>query len=170
MPMLIRTCFYCKTDFEASHALANICSPDCRAKTYPPGVKTQLPRPRPASAARAKPAAVVRSRCPRCGRSIPSKKAPRRYCSSACRNATRRKVRQDRIRLVYVEPVVLAVLRQRDNDTCRICGEPIDPTARPPSPHSATIDHVLPLARGGEHSYNNTQLAHYRCNTAKGSG
>jgi 5-methylcytosine-specific restriction endonuclease McrA len=31
------------------------------------------------------------------------------------------------------------------------------------------IDHVVPLARGGEHTYANTACAHRRCNQAKGA-
>ncbi len=64
----------------------------------------------------------------------------------------------------------MKVLRRRDNDTCRLCGEPVDFTKRQPDPRAATIDHVIALTRGGEHSYRNTQLAHFRCNMAKGAG
>ena len=74
------------------------------------------------------------------------------------------------IRRAYVEPVSMVKLRSRDEDTCRICGKPVDFTRQPPDPSAATIDHVIALSRGGEHSYGNTQLAHLRCNTAKGAG
>lgn len=30
-----------------------------------------------------------------------------------------------------------------------------------------SIDHVIPLAKGGEHSWDNVKLAHHRCNTLK---
>lgn len=82
----------------------------------------------------------------------------------------KRKARQERVRRGYVERVSLAVLRRRDNDPCRICGEAVDPGRKPPSPLAATMDHVVALARGGEHSYRNTQLAHLRCNAIKGAG
>jgi 5-methylcytosine-specific restriction endonuclease McrA len=74
------------------------------------------------------------------------------------------------LRRAYVEPVSMAELRRRDEDTCRICGKPVDFTRQPPHPSAATIDHVIAVSRGGEHSYKNTQLAHHRCNTAKGAG
>jgi 5-methylcytosine-specific restriction endonuclease McrA len=63
----------------------------------------------------------------------------------------------------------MAELRRRAEDTCRICGEPVDFTRKSPDP-SATIDHVIAVSKGGEHSYGNTQLAHLRCNKAKGAG
>jgi 5-methylcytosine-specific restriction endonuclease McrA len=31
------------------------------------------------------------------------------------------------------------------------------------------LDHIVPLARGGEHSYANTQPAHPTCNRRKGA-
>ncbi|MCK4518139.1 HNH endonuclease [Candidatus Babeliales bacterium] len=39
-----------------------------------------------------------------------------------------------------------------------------------PHPLAVTIDHVIPLSCGGEHSYRNTQLACFRCNSIKGNG
>ncbi len=80
-----------------------------------------------------------------------------------------RKRRKAMIRRAYVEPVSIAELRRRDEDICRICGERVDFTTQPPHPSAATIDHILALVKGGEHSYENTQLAHLRCNTTKGA-
>ncbi len=33
---------------------------------------------------------------------------------------------------------------------------------------AGTIDHIIPLSQGGEHSYKNTQLACFECNCKKG--
>lgn len=38
-----------------------------------------------------------------------------------------------------------------------------------PNPLSASLDHVVPLAWGGEHTAANVQLAHLKCNVAKGA-
>ena len=107
--------------------------------------------------------------CLRCGKAMQDATGLRKYCSRTCRRAMQRKIRKAMIRRVYVEPVSIAVLRQRDEDTCRICGKPVDFTTQPPHPSAATIDHIIALARGGEHSLKNTQLAHLRCNAAKGA-
>lgn len=32
-----------------------------------------------------------------------------------------------------------------------------------------TLDHIVPLSKGGEDSYDNTQATHYRCNKKKGN-
>lgn len=56
---------------------------------------------------------------------------------------------------------------ERDSWTCGICGEAVDQFASPFDPRSATVDHVVPLSRGGEHSLANAQCAHLGCNSAK---
>lgn len=57
---------------------------------------------------------------------------------------------------------------ERDNYVCHICDEPTDATVRHPSPLAPTIDHVIPLAKGGTHTRDNIKTAHSRCNVAKG--
>ena len=114
------------------------------------------------------PSGIDRS-CLRCGKAIQDATGLRKYCSRTCRRAMQWKIRKAMIRRAYVEPVSIAALRRRDEDTCRICGKPVDFTRQPPDPSAATIDHVIALARGGEHSLENTQLAHRRCNMRKGA-
>jgi 5-methylcytosine-specific restriction endonuclease McrA len=56
---------------------------------------------------------------------------------------------------------------KRDKWTCGICHEAIDRTLRWPDLMSASVDHVIPLAEGGSHTYDNVQAAHWLCNTYK---
>ncbi len=58
---------------------------------------------------------------------------------------------------------------ERDSWTCGICAQLIDRDLRYPNPSSASIDHVLPLSKGGDHTKNNVQAAHLRCNVRKGN-
>jgi 5-methylcytosine-specific restriction endonuclease McrA len=69
----------------------------------------------------------------------------------------------------FVEHVSLDVVAERDGFSCGICREPVDMSIAYPDPFSRSLDHVVPLARGGAHSYSNTQLAHLRCNVSKGA-
>ena len=57
----------------------------------------------------------------------------------------------------------------RDGWTCRLCGEAIDAELARRNEQGATLDHIVPLARGGGHTLDNIQLAHYACNRRKGA-
>lgn len=57
---------------------------------------------------------------------------------------------------------------ERDGWLCGICEEPVDPLLEYPEPMSRSLDHVVPLARGGSHVRENAQLAHLLCNVRKG--
>lgn len=59
---------------------------------------------------------------------------------------------------------------ERDAWLCGICSTAVDRTLSYPHPMSPSLDHVVPLARGGEHSRANTRLAHLNCNVRRGVG
>jgi len=51
---------------------------------------------------------------------------------------------------------------------CGICGQPVDMSYKYPHPLSATIDHIIPITKGGHPSaMENLQLAHRWCNRQK---
>ena len=56
----------------------------------------------------------------------------------------------------------------RTQNVCGICGQPVDMTLKSPHPMSPSIDHIIPLDKGGHPSdLANLQLAHRACNRAK---
>lgn len=59
----------------------------------------------------------------------------------------------------------LRALLRKHECLCALCGEAVELRA---GPLEATIDHVVPLSRGGADTIANMQLAHRRCNRAKG--
>lgn len=67
------------------------------------------------------------------------------------------------------DPVLLAVIAERDRWHCHICGLPVDSALPWPDPMSPSLDHVVPLSLGGAHAPENVRLAHVRCNTARGN-
>ncbi len=53
---------------------------------------------------------------------------------------------------------------------CAICGRPVDFDRRFPDPYSPTVDHIIPISKGGDPaSLENLQLAHLQCNRIKSS-
>lgn len=78
--------------------------------------------------------------------------------------ATRR--RRARERGTTVGPVDLDALWTGE---CSLCGNEIDEELRWPDPLSKSVDHIIPLARGGSHTQDNLALAHLICNMRKGA-
>lgn len=60
------------------------------------------------------------------------------------------------------------IVFERDGYECKLCMKPLDMDAKFPHPWSPTLDHIIPINKGGDHLYVNLQAAHFRCNTAKG--
>jgi 5-methylcytosine-specific restriction endonuclease McrA len=52
--------------------------------------------------------------------------------------------------------------------TCFICKGDIDRRLRLPSIYAATVEHIIPLSKGGTHTWDNCAPAHYICNQSKG--
>lgn len=53
--------------------------------------------------------------------------------------------------------------------TCYLCRGQIDHRKRCPDYRAATIEHLIPLAAGGTHTWDNVVPAHAKCNFDKGS-
>ncbi|MCA1571257.1 MAG: HNH endonuclease [Chloroflexi bacterium] len=63
---------------------------------------------------------------------------------------------------MFVEHVEAVIVLELHDGVCGICGEDVDP-------FHFHVDHILPLARGGLHCYENCQPAHPICNLRKGA-
>lgn len=51
---------------------------------------------------------------------------------------------------------------------CFCCKEPIDPKRRFPDPYAATVEHIVPLSKGGDHTWDNVAASHAACNFSRG--
>lgn len=56
---------------------------------------------------------------------------------------------------------------ERDGWVCHICDGAIDSALAYPDPASKSIDHIVPLVKGGEHTRANVAITHLVCNIKK---
>ncbi|WP_420606572.1 HNH endonuclease [Novosphingopyxis sp.] len=63
----------------------------------------------------------------------------------------------------------LKLLRARDGDTCWRCGHPMRFDGAPNCGKAATIEHRLPLSKGGSWALENLCLCHVGCNRHLGA-
>jgi hypothetical protein len=65
------------------------------------------------------------------------------------------------------ESVYRHEVMERDGWICGVCGDEIDPALDYPDKMSASLDHIIPLTKGGAHNMGNVQAAHLLCNIIK---
>ena len=58
---------------------------------------------------------------------------------------------------------------ERDHWVCGICGGGVDSGLKYPDPMSPSLDHVVPISKGGAHSFSNVQCSHLICNVKLGA-
>ena len=158
-----KVCERCKKKFTTRKNFQRFCSTNCcvRLRREKDTARRFIPRPcqtckkdfRPVSSGR-----VVF--CPRC-RS--ERDQMLRSIGGNCR-------RRARYYGVPYESVDVHAIFKRDKWICQICKKPtlqrVRGTKHPKAPE---IDHMIPMARGGPHNWNNLQCAHRKCNSTKGA-
>lgn len=87
----------------------------------------------------------------------------------ANREKERAKVRRRRARRLeaFVADVDFETVFALARGRCHICGRPVDRSLNGRHPMSASLDHLVPLSRGGLHKPSNVGLAHSVCNKRK---
>ena len=97
-------------------------------------------------------------------------------CSQKCRKKYENRRRDKRIAkdLIDDPEITLESLYRRDNGICHICGKPcnyedytVDGDVFIAGNWYPSIDHVVPVSKGGRHSWDNVKLAHRLCNSVK---
>lgn len=109
--------------------------------------------------------------CEECGETFVNSygETRRSYCSDRCRNRYLKRTRRARVRGAMIgDTFGLYEISDRDHGICQLCMGKVDASKTAPHRDSPTIDHIVPIAKGGEHSYANVQLAHFLCNSKKG--
>lgn len=117
--------------------------------------------------------------CDECGRVFETKNKIQRYCSEQCRVRQGRRTNEHMRRRKEVggrhdTNISLNALVTRDNNMCHICGKTcniedyvVKGDTFVAGNYYPSIDHVIPLAKGGTHTWDNVKLAHRICNSIK---
>ena len=71
-------------------------------------------------------------------------------------------IRRARIANNPIESISPLLVYQRDGGICGICGKELDMS-------DFTVDHIIPISKGGGHVYANVHSAHRTCNVRRGN-
>lgn len=132
--------------------------------------------------------------CAECGRLFAARRPKQVICGKSCRRRRDTRITLEGIKRRYREDpafrdlvisrahnrharklgvgsitspaALIDYLMKRDGGRCGICHKAIRAKVGPRRP---SIDHIVPLSRGGEHVLENLQPAHYDCNLSKGN-
>lgn len=183
----LKTCVACMKQFTARMYKAKVCSEKCKWKARPRKPCLQCGGPtgwsltdtrggricnpcRSLNAKKRPKSQPLTWSCKNCGKTRtrpPTKGQVPKYCSKSCEQLAAFHRRRARLINAFVEDVDRSAVFKADSYRCYLCGHKTDPTKSYPHPKSPTIDHVIPLNKGGLHERGNCRTACAKCNSAK---
>lgn len=114
--------------------------------------------------------------CPVCGE-VFTGPVNKMYCSKRCKDIVCRGRREKRLKKAESDGTVkIKTVYERDHGVCYICGckcnfndWSLSKIGRwTPGSAYPTMDHVVPISKGGKDTLNNVRLACWKCNMSKG--
>jgi len=109
--------------------------------------------------------------CPCCSTVFKPSHPVQRYCSTQCKKKIEHSNKNHRRRsATAVGTVNPYAVFTRDRWTCKACSKATPRAKRGTFDHDAPeLDHVVPISKGGAHTYDNTQCLCRGCNQSKGA-
>jgi len=167
-PVLEKICVWCLKTYFSNIKASRFCCTDCRSKQ----TRVENRNKRIASGHK-----VYSDYCDRCLQlinrdSVIGKNKYGRFCRPCALVQQRERYRQKFLKRQQVSnPLRISadVLIERDGNVCHLCNTAIDLSLARNSRFGATIDHVIPLSKGGLDVLDNLKLAHWICNIKKGN-
>jgi hypothetical protein len=171
VPKFDKACAWCSEIYTTNRKHSKYCSVEC-SKAFNNDKQVK--------ATQAKNAANPRRfdyDCDRCGQLVMTDICIRKtYSGRYCRNCSLVKRRESyRIKTAkrqkIMNPIRISAdaIIERDGNVCHLCNSEIDLSLARNSRFGATIDHVIPVSKGGADTLDNMRLAHWICNIKKGN-
>ena len=162
--VVTRQCKGCGSEFVANRGNQVYCCESCRPKEKSVWVSIM-------------PSSKVCKCCGKEYKPVSTGGMPSDYCSDKCRESVSRSgkriqkaKRKAMLKGATVESVDPFRVFDRDKWKCKLCGVSTPRRKRGTySDNAPELDHILPLSKGGEHSYVNTQCSCRKCNGLKSS-
>lgn len=147
-----RACVQCGEIYRPKHRIRSVyCSRSCKGLAKTPRRESRV--------------------CPHCGERFAPIHKGHFLCTRRCSNAAHRL--QSKFRSRVGEPtrpgIWRAQIAERDGWRCGICGGGVGKATRYPDPLYGTLDHIIPVTRGGTNDPSNLRLAHMGCNRSRGN-
>lgn len=174
-----KECKVCKNMFLSKYNAQKTCSIECKDKLNQFNIDKQYKQRRMKFKSQVK-------KCKYCGEEFKTtfKRQLAEYCSEECgkkmQNRNKDIHRRHKIREngKVDSDITLPKLFENYKGICSICGDKCnyDDYIETKEGHFIagdeypSIDHIIPIAKGGTHTWNNVQLAHRKCNTIKRDG
>lgn len=111
--------------------------------------------------------------CQHCGVVVQDATRVGAFSCSPCKLQIKRNAHHQRRALrrtgtLPTHKVLLTELFVRFGGRCALCSKPVPMLVSSKDGLSPSIDHIVPISRGGLHTHENVQLAHLACNGRKG--
>lgn len=155
----ILKCVICDKEFKSDRPGKKYCCKTCQNR----GIHGKGKRKEP-----------IITECVVCGKTFETIRDDAKTCSIACRRKRDRYTRGRRYRDLaqkgHSDPsVTLEAVFEKFNGQCCICNNKLSFDFEITSNCYPSIDHIIPLSRGGFHEWNNVQLLCRGCNIKKGA-
>ncbi len=111
--------------------------------------------------------------CLECGSVFVPKHIDSKRCSDVCIKKYNNRYKDKRYNELkkiraYDSSISINEIIRRQGDKCYLCDEVVEVDSHYNSDYYPSIEHVIPISKGGTHEWHNVKLAHRKCNSEKG--
>ncbi|MEI3912750.1 MULTISPECIES: HNH endonuclease [Bacillus] len=154
-PKHIAICINCSKQYKTHVTNSKYCSYKCR---YQYKVRQKV---------------IHNIKCKECSKWFSSTNKRKLYCSAEC-NSRYQDRKKDTLRRNRIKQngkvdwsISIERLMKRDKGICYLCSKCVDINLNPNHDYYPSIEHIIPVSKGGTHTWDNVKLAHRKCNYLK---